>query len=123
MNIKQKIKSNQFIVNYKRMWPFVKPIWIRALISILICIPVGSLDAVIALSLKPYTDLIVVGKEMSSPWYIPLLIVSFTSIQGLLNYIANYLNIWVGGKITMSLKSKLFEKLVALDAEFFNKAT
>lgn len=123
MSIKQKIKNNQFVVNYKRMWPFIKPIWFRALISILICIPVGSLDAVIALSLKPYTDLIVVGKEMSSPWYIPILIVAFTSIQGFLNYIANYLNVWVGGKITMSLKDRLYQKLVALDAEFFNKAT
>ena len=47
--LKEKIRSNQFVVNYGRMWPFVKPIWVIALLSLLICIPVGGLDAAIAL--------------------------------------------------------------------------
>lgn len=119
----EKILNSQFIFNYKRMWQFVKPIWFRALLSILICIPVGSLDALIALALKPYTDIVVVGKSMSSPWYIPLLIVGFTSIQGFLNYMANYLNVWVGGKITVSLKDKLYEKLLTFTPAFYDAAT
>lgn len=123
MSIKQKILNNQFFINYKRMWPFIKPIWGRALISVLICIPVGSLDAVIALSLKPYTDMVVVGKSMSSPWYIPLLIVTFTSLQGFLNYMAEYLNVWVGGKISMNLKDNLYQKLLMFPTSFFDKAT
>lgn len=121
--IKKMMFDNQVVLNYKRMWPFVKPIWFRALISVLICIPVGSLDAVIALSLKPYTDIVVVGKSMSSPWYIPLLIVMFTSIQGILNYMANYLNVWVGGKITMQMKEKLYNKLLFMPSSFFDTTT
>ena len=78
--LKQKMTRNEFVQNYKRMWPFVKPIWPIALLSLLICVPVGSLDAAIALFLKPYTDVVVVGKNMESPWYIPLLIVGFTSV-------------------------------------------
>lgn len=121
--LKEKMINNQFVINYKRMWPFVKPIWFRALISVLICIPIGSLDAVIALALKPYTDIVVVGKNMSSPWYIPLLIVGFTSCQGALNYLANYLNIWVGGKITISMKDKLYRKLLMFPSTFFDTST
>lgn len=123
MNLKEKIINSQFITSYKRMWPFVKPIWFRALISVLICIPIGSLDAVIALALKPYTDIVVVGKNMSSPWYIPLLIIGFTSCQGMLNYLANYLNVWVGGKITISLKDKLYQKLLTFPPTFFDTST
>lgn len=115
--------NNQFILNYKRMWPFVKPIWFLALLSVLICIPIGSLDAAIALFLKPYTDMVVVGKDMSSPWYIPILIVSFTSIQGILNYTASFLSAWVGGKLTMSLKKRLYEKLVCFNPAYFDKST
>lgn len=122
-NFKEKFLNSQFAINYLRMWPFVKPIWFRALTSMLICIPVGSLDALIALSLKPYTDIVVVGKNMSSPWYIPLLIVTFTSLQGLLNYLANYLNVWVGGKITVSLKDKLYQKLLMFPPAFFDTST
>lgn len=123
MNIKDKILKSQFVNNYRRMWPFVEPIWFRALVSLLICIPVGSLDAVIALSLKPYTDIVVVGKHMSSPWYIPILIVLFTSIQGILNYVANYLNVWVGGKITIALKDKLYRKLLIFPPTYFDNST
>ena len=63
-DLKMMLDRNQFAVNYKRMWPFVKPFWPMALLSLLICIPVGSLDAIIALFLKPYTDVVVVGKSM-----------------------------------------------------------
>lgn len=117
------ILNNQFSRNCIRMWVFIKPICFRALLSLLICIPVGSLDAVIALSLKPYTDIVVVGKNMSSPWYIPLLIVGFTSLQGILNYLAEYLNVWVGGKISISMKDKLYQKLLSLESAFFDQVT
>lgn len=122
-NLKERIINGQFARSYGKMWPFIKPIWFRALLSVLICIPVGSLDAIIALSLKPYTDIVMIGKDMNSPWYIPLLIVCFTSIQGFLNYMASYLNVWVGGKMTMGLKKKLFEKLLMYPAAYFDNTT
>ncbi|WP_446424118.1 ABC transporter ATP-binding protein [Mailhella sp.] len=123
LNLKQSIKRNQFVVNYGRMWPFVKPIWVTALFSLLICVPVGTLDAAIALFLKPYTDVVVVGKNMESPWYIPLLIVGFTTVQGLLNFGGAYLNAWVGGKLTMAVKSRLYSKLVEIEPAYFDKKT
>ena len=123
LDLKQTLNRNQFIVNYRRMWPFVKPFWPMALLSLLICVPVGSLDAVIALFLKPYTDIVVVGKNMESPWYIPLLIVGFTTVQGLLNFGGAYLNAWVGGKLTMGVKARLYEKLVEIEPSFFDKTT
>lgn len=91
------------------MWPFVKPYWIRALLAILICIPVGALDSVIALALKPYMDNVLVDKNTASPIYIPVLIVAFTTVQGFLNYAATYLNTWVGTRINHDLKRALFK--------------
>lgn len=122
-DIKKAVLANQFIVNYRRMWPFVRPIWLPALLSVLITIPIGSLDAAIALFLKPYTDVVVVGKDMSSPWYIPVLIVSFTTVQGLLNFISAYTSTWVGGKLTMALKQKLYSKLIWLEPAYFDQST
>ncbi|WP_346664754.1 ABC transporter transmembrane domain-containing protein [uncultured Mailhella sp.] len=122
-NIKEKIRQSQFVVNYGRMWPFVKPIWPIALLSLLICVPVGALDAAIALFLKPYTDIVVVGKNMEAPWYIPLLIVGFTTVQGLLNFGGVYLNSWVGGKLTMSLRERLYDKLLQMEPGFFDKTS
>ncbi len=111
----------KFTEHYKRMWPFVKPYWIRALIGILLCIPIGALDSVVALALKPYMDLVLVDKTDQSPAYIPILIVAFTTVQGFLNYAATYLNTWVGTKINHDLKRALFKKLVSLDISFYDK--
>ena len=118
--LKEKIKNNRFVINYSRMWPYVKPIWFRALLSMLICIPIGSLDAVIALALKPYMDLVMVEKSIASPWYIPLGIVAFTSLQGVLKYLSAYLSTWVGMRITNGLKFDLYKKLLTLPTSFYD---
>lgn len=115
------LNNQRFVRNYKRMWPYVKPVWFRALCSMLICIPIGSLDAIIALALKPYMDLVMVEKSVASPWYIPLGIVAFTSVQGGLKYLSSYLSTWVGGKITNGLKFDLFRKLLTFETSFYDK--
>ena len=120
-NFTDKFKNTQTYINYSRILPYVRPYWFRALMAVLICIPIGSLDAVIALSLKPYMDLVMVEKTIESPWYIPFGIVAFTIIQGLLNYLATYLNTWVGGKITNDLKMTLYKKMLTFETGYFDK--
>lgn len=120
MDLLKTLKKSRVYINYSRMWPYVKPIWFRALMSVLICIPIGSLDAVIALALKPYMDLVMVEKSITSPWYIPLGIVAFTSIQGGLKYLSAYLSTWVGMKITNGLKFDLYKKLLTLPTSFYD---
>ncbi len=115
------ILRNSFVQNYRRMWPYVKPYWFRALLSVLMAAPIGMLDGVIAMSLKPYMDLVMVEKSLQTAWYIPIAIVLFTSVQGGLTYGANYLNTWVGAKITNLLKLDLYKKMLCFETEFFNK--
>ena len=119
--IRNRVLHNMFVKNYKRMWPYIKPYWVRALLSVLVAIPIGSLDAVIALSLKPYMDVVMVDKTLQTAWYIPLLIIGFTVVQGVLRYIAEYLNTWVGAKTTNLLKMDLYKKMLMFETEFFNK--
>ena len=119
--LKNKILHNMFVHNYRRMWPYIKPYWFRGLMSLVLAIPVGSLDAVIAMALKPYMDLVMVEKSVQTAWYIPLVIIIFTVIQGVLTYMANYLNTWSGAKITNGLKLDLYKKMLFFETEFFNK--
>ncbi len=119
--IRDRVLRNMFVKNYRRMWPYIKPVWGRALLSILIAIPVGSMDAVIALSLKPYMDVVMVDKTLQTAWFIPLMIIGFTVVQGVLKYMAEYLNTWVGAKTTNLLKFDLYKKMLQFETEFFNK--
>ncbi len=117
--MKRQVLENMFVKNYKRMWPYVKPVWFRAVMTLLLAIPVGSMDALIAWAIKPYTDAVMVEQNLGASWYIPVLIIGFTAIQGGLSYTLNYLNTWVGGKITNGLKADLFKKMLTFETEFF----
>ena len=115
--------NNETINAYKKILPLIKPYWKRAVIALGLAIPIGCLDAVIALSLKPYMDVVMVEETMQSPWYIPLLIILFTSVQGLLNYLSTYMNDWVIFKVTNDLKRALYNKLMHKSSTYFDTKT
>ena len=121
--IKKVITTNQFVINYRRMLPYAKPYWKRAVFGLLLTIPVGSLDAVIAVFLKPYMDNVMVAKDAKYTYYIPFAIVGFTMLKGCLAYLSTYINTWVGCKITMDLKKKLYAKLLDMDIGYFDKTS
>ena len=116
-----KIAASQMCVNYRKMWKYVKPYWGRALLALVITIPIGAMDAVIAWALKPYMDIVMIEKGTNYTVYIPILIILFTLVQSIFNYSATYLNTWVGQKVSMGLKTDLFKKLLHYHAAFFDK--
>lgn len=119
----EKYRENENYHSLTTILPYFKPYLFRTLLALLLAIPIGSLDAVIALSLKPYMDIVMLNKQMQSPLYIPFLIIIFTTIQGTLNYLATYMNDWVGGKVTNDLKIDLYKKLMHQSSSFFDKQT
>ena len=118
-----KVDKDKLLYNYAKVLPYFKKYWFRTILALGLAIPIGSLDAIIALSLKPYMDIVMVDKTVQSPWYIPLLIIAFTSTQGLLNYLSTYMNAWVGGKVTNDFKKTLYNKLMHKDASYFDTKT
>ena len=118
-----KLKQTSLIQNYSKIYPYVKPYWVRALIAVLITIPIGSMDAVIAWSLKPYMDVVMLEQQATTTQaaLIPLLIIIFSSMQSMLNYTATYLNTWVGQKIAQDVKIDLFDKLMHYNAAYFDR--
>lgn len=119
-SVKQKLLNSQMIVNYRKMVPYVRPYWIRAVMAVLITLPIGSFDALTAWILKPYMDVVLVEKQVHAVSLMPLVIVLGSLLQSLCNYGATYLNTWVGQKITMGMKRDLYKKLLSCDAAFFD---
>jgi len=81
------------------------------------------MDAVIAWSLKPYMDVVMLEQQAtaSQTMLIPVLIIVFSSLQSLFNYTATYMNTWVGQKIAQGVKIDLFDKLMHYNAGYFDK--
>lgn len=114
------VTGHPLVVNYKKMWPFIKPYWFRAMLGILLALPVGALDSVIALFMKSFTDDVLVAKDALMAAYIPVLIVGFVLVQSSLEYVVKYLNTWVGSKITLDVRKKLFKKLLTMHSGYFD---
>ncbi len=118
----------------KKIFPYIKPVMGRALINLIIAIPLGLLDGIVALSLKPYLDFVINGNPEHTWTYfgitvhsqsflafiIPFGIVGFALFQGVLKYVSNYLTDWTGNKISNNLKMDLFKKLTMMDPQFFD---
>lgn len=125
--IKQKMDkkygNNENYHSLSRILPYFRPYLFRTFLALGLAIPIGALDAVIALALKPYMDIVMLNKHIHSTWYIPFLIILFTTIQGSLNYLATYMNDWVGGRVTNDLKIDLYTKLMRQSSYFFDKQT
>lgn len=115
------IFRNVLVVNFRRMWPYIQPYWFRALLGVLLTIPVGALDGAVAMFLKPFMDKVMVDKQPHFSALIPFLIVGFTIVQGVLIYASNYLNTWVAQKITIGVKRKLYAKLLSMDTAYFDQ--
>lgn len=118
----RKIQKSYIFQNYKNIYPYVKPYWVRALLAVLVTVPVGSLEAVIPWAMKTYIDSITHGNVSTLTKIMPLLIIGFTLLQSSFTYLATYMNAWVGAKISNGLKFDLFKKLMRCDAEFFDQS-
>lgn len=119
----KKYGNNENYHSLSRILPYFRPYLFRTFLALGLAIPIGALDAVIALALKPYMDIVMLNKQIHSTWYIPFLIILFTTIQGSLNYLATYMNDWVGGRVTNDLKIDLYTKLMRQSSYFFDKQT
>ena len=113
-----------------RIFPYIKPLIPRILLTFFLAIPLGLLDGVTAFALKPYIDVVVNGQTLDCFGYtltrdflaliIPPGIVIFAGIQGVLRYLNTYLSDWISLKISNTIKVDLFKKLVYLDSKFYD---
>lgn len=149
MKLKDTVSKNAFRYGYlmKRIYPYLKPVMFRAILGLIIAIPLGLLDGVTAIALKPYLDNVVNGSANATfemvlnfnlfghiigfpnkvfhtqhfwATIIPPAIIIFAVIQGGLKYLNTYLTDWTGMKISNSLKADLFKKLTSLNSKFYD---
>ncbi len=105
---------------YKQFWPFLKPYWFLGVLGILLTIPVGALDAVVASFLKPFMDSVLIEQERDFSAQVPFYIVGFSIVQGFFIYTSGYVNSYVGGRIALEVKRKLYKHLLGMQMSFYD---
>ena len=136
LKLKETTTRDAFRYGYllNKMYPYIKMVLWRSILLFLLAVPLGLLDGVVAFSLRPYMDFVVNGNELQTfeLWghtfklqaffikLIPIAIVVFALIQGVLKYVCNYLSDWTGNKMSNALKVDLFKKLTSMDTKFYD---
>lgn len=137
MKLENTTAENSFRYSWllKRMYPYVKPFLGRAILAVLVAIPVGALDGVVAFALKPYMDYVIGQKDLvisfwninctisssAIAFFIPFAVIFFAVFQGVLKYLNEYLSSWTSQRMTNEIKIKLFNSLVYMDTSFYDE--
>ena len=117
-----------------RIFPYIKPYIPRILIGFAIAIPLGLLDGVTALALKPYMDYVVGGKalefsilnhpisisSLAMAFILPIGVILFAVFQGVLKYLNDYISAWTSQRITNDVKFDLFHRLIHMHPQFYD---
>ena len=118
----------------QRTFPYLKPYLFRIFLGFIVAIPLGLLDGVTALALKPYLDYVVGNKalefsvfnhhfvitSLQMAFLLPIGVILFAGFQGLLRYLNGYLSTWTSQRITNDIKFDLFERLINMHPQFFD---
>ena len=117
-----------------KMFPYIKPYLFRIFLGFMIAVPLGLLDGVTAFALKPYMDYVIGGKSLEftlfshkciitslqMAYILPIGVVLFAGIQGVLRYLNDYISAWTSQKITNDIKIDLFHKLINMHPQFYD---
>lgn len=118
-----------------RIFPYIKPYLFRIILGFLIAIPLGLLDGVTAFALKPYMDYVIGGKSLEfsllgvnysvssiqMALILPIGVVLFAAVQGVLRYLNDYISAWTSQRITNDVKFDLFHKLIHMHPQFYDE--
>lgn len=152
MKLKDSVAKDAFRYGYllNKVVPYIKPVLFRAILGIIIAVPLGLLDGITSFALKPYFDNVINGNPQTTfemilhfnLWghvigfpnrifhtqhfwaiVVPPAIIIFALVQGILKYANTYLTDWTGMKVANTLKGDLFRKLTSLEPKFYDNNT
>jgi len=105
---------------YLRLLAYVKPYWSTFAVSILGMAITAATEPLLPALLKPMLDGTFVHKDQTVIHWAPLIILAIFLVRGIAGFVGTYAIGWVGNKLVMDLRCKMFEKLLALPTRFYD---
>ena len=106
---------------YKHMITMIRPHWRRMLLAMLCMSVVAGCTSISAYLIKPVLDDIFINKKVEMLKMLPLLILFIFLMKGLCSWWNTYLMSYVGNKITIDLRQRLYSHIQDLSLSYFDK--
>lgn len=108
---------------YRRLLGYAKLHWWRMAIAVVCMVGYGITDATFAALMKPLLDGGFVDRVDVNPWTVPLAVLALFLFRGVTGFLSHYNLSWVGGRVTATLRSELFQKYLDLPSSHFDQTT
>ena len=106
---------------YFRLLHYVKPYWVWLIVAMVCAGGVSGLTATYAWLVKPVLDEIFIKKDTAMLLTLPVLIVGVALFKGLFTFSQSYLMQYVGSRIIMDLRKRLYHHIILLPLGFHVK--
>ncbi len=105
---------------YLRLLTYVRPYWRVFAISILCMAITAATEAMLPALLKPFLDGTFVNKDDTIIRWAPIFILIIFFVRGVAGFVGTYAISWVGNKLVMDLRAKMFAKLLSLPTGYYD---
>ncbi len=105
---------------YARLLRQVLPYKWQFAIALLGMILTAATEPALPALLKPMLDQSFVKKDPSWKVFVPIALVGLFLIRGVTNFISKYAMNWVGNRVVMDLRNRMFERMISLPSTFFD---
>ncbi len=105
---------------YLRLLKYVAPYWRIFALSLLGMVIVGLTEVALPALMKPLLDGTFVYKDAALMRWMPVVIIALVAVRGGAEYMASYCINWVGNKLVMDLRERMFGKLLGLPTQYYD---
>ncbi len=105
---------------YARLLRQVLPYKWQFAIALLGMILTAATEPALPALLKPMLDQSFVKKDPSWKVFVPIALVGLFLIRGVTNFISKYAMNWVGNRVVMDIRNRMFERMISLPSTFFD---
>lgn len=106
---------------YRRLLAEVKPYWGAFVLAIVGNILYGAVDAGLVKLLEPLLNEGFVARNQNFIQWIPAIVLGIFLIRGIATFLSTYFMGWVGRKVVMNFRQKIFDHLLGLPTSFYDK--
>ena len=104
---------------YLRLLGCVKPYWRMFALSILGMVIYAATEVALPAAAKPFLDGTFVDRDPTLMRWVPFVIVVVFVARGLGSFLGSYASAWVGQRVVMDLRSRMFGRLLQLPQRYY----
>jgi ATP-binding cassette subfamily B protein len=105
----------------RRFWPYARPYrkWLWLTLVFIVLTP--AIDTALIWMFKVVVDEVFVPRDFDPFWWIALVYVGLTLLNGLVEFADEYLSTWVGERFLLDLRTTVFGHMQGLSLGFFER--